>query len=101
MTDLVNDLAVSQRSRTAESIWKEVRDLVRAKYVNVHIHTMKKKEVVSLVGNQRQGGHRADRISDIEIPSSLSENGMHPYLCFNTLVYDLTSSTPAQHRVTG
>lgn len=26
---------------------------------------------------------------------------MHPYLCFNTLVYDPTSSTPAQHRVTG
>jgi hypothetical protein len=46
-------------------------------------------------------GRKADRLGDIESPGlALSTNGMNPFLCFNTVVFD-PSSGISPHRVTG
>ena len=101
MKDCIDQIALSQRSKTHSSIWVEVRDAMRWKYVGVPLHMMKESEVLSRIDNQRHGGRRADRISDIEHPSlALLCNGMNMFLMFNTPLYDPASGI-TQHRVTG
>ena len=101
MKDLIDQMAIAQRSKTANVIWTEVRNTIRSKYTGVPVHMMTKNEVISRVSNQRHGGQRADRLSDIENPNlALSLNGINPFLCFSTPLYDPSSRTTA-HRIVG
>jgi hypothetical protein len=100
MTDLADHLATSNRSMSAASIWIQVRDAIQQQYGTAPVYRMRKEEIISRVENQRHGGRRADRLQDVENPNlALSTNGMSPFLCFNTPVYDPSGIT--QHRVIG
>ena len=94
MQGITDDLAISHRSRNAESIWVEVINAISSKYAGFPIHMMTKGEIISLVENKRHGGRKADRLQDIENPNlSLSLDGMCQFLCFNTPVYDPAALT--------
>lgn len=87
-------------TKIAASIWTEVRKVICSKIGGIPFHVMTRNYVISRVDNQRHGGRRADRLSDIENRSlALSVNGINPFLCFNAIVYD-PSAGIAQHRLT-
>ena len=94
MTDIIDEMAITQRSKTATVIWSEIRNFIRSKYDGIPVHMMTKNEVISRVDNQRHGGRKADRVSDIETPHlALCLNGLKPFLRFNTPLYDPSSGT--------
>jgi hypothetical protein len=59
MHDLIDDMAISQRSAAAVSIWRHVRNTIRVKYAGVPYNMMSKKQEIALVENQRHGGQKS------------------------------------------
>lgn len=98
MRRMIDNISSAQRKLTATQVWEDVFNAINAKYPGVPLQIIRKPEGMSRVHYVRHGGHKSDRLSEIEQPDlAFLSNQRSPFLAFNTPVYEGTT----QHRVCG
>eukprot|EP00474_Spongospora_subterranea_P006867 CRZ07325.1 hypothetical protein [Spongospora subterranea] len=98
MKQIVDRLAVEDRSKPAQQIWTESNRLISASYPNNQVQIMTKSAVINRVQFTRTGGRSADNFRSIEEPElSLTTDRLNSFLGFSSPFLEKTTL----HRVCG